>query len=662
MFSRRLPGETIDLRSRPDVNDSPQISPARLSEAEPASLEILDAISDEVHVLDRDGRHRFFNAAARRRLVEDGLDPEMLIGRRPDDTTSPPAVSREARAAMSRARAQGATVHVDAFNSTRQGWESVRVHPVPDGGLAVFIHALAGPPVGRGGEARLAGLFNQAAVGLAEIAPTGQFVRVNDHFCELLGRLRHDVLAANFAGSTDLEDVPRALRAVADVVATGVAASLDLRFIRRDDTTVWAHTTLTRLGANEGNPCSLLATVVDLTARRLAEERVRESEQRLRRATEIETVGIYFFRTTGAITDANDAFLQMTGYTREDLAAQRLRFHDLTPLEWLPATQTALTQLNALGNSIPYEKQFIRQDGTRWWGLFAGCRLSEHEGIEYVIDISDRKSAETELRRARDTLDLAVQERTAELEAAAGALRDEIIERQRTERERQALLQRLVTAQEEERRRISRELHDEIGQLVAALLLGLRSLPSVRGTAAAIEKLHNIGEQIGREVHGMALSLRPTALDDLGLLRTLSNYVDEWSQRAKIGVDFHSPSWKGERLPAHIETTIYRIVQEALTNVLKHARATRVGVIVERRDNHALVIVEDNGLGFDPVPVQEQVAGKRLGLIGMNERAALAGGELRIESSPGNGTTIFVRIPLAMNPTQSHDQITDSPR
>jgi signal transduction histidine kinase len=111
-------------------------------------------------------------------------------------------------------------------------------------------------------------------------------------------------------------------------------------------------------------------------------------------------------------------------------------------------------------------------------------------------------------------------------------------------------------------------------------------------------------------------------------------------------VDFHSSGWTGERLPNHVETTVYRIVQEALTNVLKHAQATRVSLIVERRENQAVVIIEDNGTGFDPGPVQKQNAGKRLGLLGMSERAALVGGEMNIESTPEGGTTIFVRIPL----------------
>jgi signal transduction histidine kinase len=307
----------------------------------------------------------------------------------------------------------------------------------------------------------------------------------------------------------------------------------------------------------------------------------------------------------------------------------------------------AVEEFNALGVTTPYEKEFIRKDGTRWWGLFAASRLRDDEGVEYVIDISERKGAEKELRRAREDLELRVMERTSELEAVNGALRDEIIDRQRTERVREELLRQVVTAQEEERRRISRELHDQVGQLLTALMLGLKSIqPGDAHMAETLKQLQGVTETVGREVHDMALRLRPTALDDLGLLRTLSNYIDEWSQRARIEVDFHSSGWDGHRLPPHIETTIYRIVQEALTNVVKHANATRVSLILDRRADQAVVIIEDNGTGFDSSGANKPGASKRLGLIGMKERAALVAGELSIESTPEGGTTLFVRIPL----------------
>jgi PAS domain S-box-containing protein len=430
---------------------------------------------------------------------------------------------------------------------------------------------------------------------------------------------------------------------------------------------------LTRLDDEQARPRAILAVTVDLTASKAAQRALAESEERMRRAIEIETVGIIFFHLNGRITEANEAFLRMTGYDRSDLAAGRLRWDRMTPPEWMPHLLQAMQEFKSLGRTRPYEQEFMRKDGTRWWALFASTRLGPEEGVEYLIDITERKAAEEELRRAREDLEVRVHERTAEAEAVNGALRDEIIERQRSESARQALLRQLVTAQEEERRRISRELHDEVGQLLTALMLGLKSIRSTTtdvASATKLEQLHGIAEQVGREVHEMALALRPTALDDIGLLRTLSNYVEQWSTRANIEVDFHSSGWTGERLPPHIETTLYRIVQEALTNVLKHARASRVSLIVERRPDQAIVVIEDDGQGFNPELVDQRSSGKCLGLLGMKERAALVDGEVNIESSRGNwsgrrranrtdtdtdtdtdterssGTTIFVRIPL----------------
>ncbi|MGH7958089.1 MAG: PAS domain-containing sensor histidine kinase [Opitutaceae bacterium] len=374
--------------------------------------------------------------------------------------------------------------------------------------------------------------------------------------------------------------------------------------------------------------------------------------KKFRRAMEIETVGIIFFDTSGSITDANDAFLQMSGYTREDLRNGLVRWDAMTPPEWMPHSLRAVAEFKALGRTIPYEREYLRKDGSRWWALFSATRLDDDEGVEFIIDITKRKAADEELRRHRNHLEIRVQERTAALDAVNGALRDEIIERQRAEASRQELQRQLASAQEDERRRISRELHDEIGQHLTALMLGLKSLETISGeppAQATLASLQTITETVGKRIHDLALELRPTALDDLGLLRTLSNYIEQWSATSKIEVDFHSTGWANDRLPPSIETAAYRIVQEALTNVLKHADASRVSIIVERRPEQVTLIIEDDGKGFDPDTIPRYPQSKRLGLLGMEERAALMDGEVKLESAPGQGTTVFVRIPLPVS-------------
>jgi two-component system CheB/CheR fusion protein len=231
------------------------------------------------------------------------------------------------------------------------------------------------------------------------------------------------------------------------------------------------------------------------------------------------------------------------------------------------------------------------------------------------------------------------------------------VERARSEQAREQLLQQLVTAQEEERRHIARELHDQMGQDITALILGLKVLQgnSAIGdsTAERIAQLQAMAVQIGNEVRSLAVQLRPSVLDDLGLALALNNYVEQWSARAHVAVDLHSSGLDGKRLPLAVETTIYRLVQESLNNVLKHARAAEVSVIIERHADEVRLIVEDDGAGFNvpplptpPTPVIKPDVVPQLGLIGMQERVVLLGGSLAIESAPGSGTTIFARIPL----------------
>jgi signal transduction histidine kinase len=223
-------------------------------------------------------------------------------------------------------------------------------------------------------------------------------------------------------------------------------------------------------------------------------------------------------------------------------------------------------------------------------------------------------------------------------------------------RVRQALVRKehaartAIEAGEEERRRISRELHDEIGQELTALVLGLKS---VRGASAdddtidrRLERLQGVAEDIGKNMHRIAVELRPPALDAVGLQAALSNYLDVWAKRHGIQADFEGAGVGADRLPSYIEATIYRIVQEALTNVSKHAAATTVNVVLQRDEGVIVTIVEDDGRGFDTTAVpRRHDSTAPLGILGMRERAALVGGSLTIESQPG-GTTVFVRIPF----------------
>jgi signal transduction histidine kinase len=270
----------------------------------------------------------------------------------------------------------------------------------------------------------------------------------------------------------------------------------------------------------------------------------------------------------------------------------------------------------------------------------------------------ERKRAEEHLRQARealqierDQLDARIQQRTAELMVLNHELQAEILQRKRAEAAHQLVLRCLSEAQETERGRISRELHDRLGQDLTALKLGLQNLrrqgfPAVTA-GESLNQLEKLAEGLMRDIHRLAWELRPPVLDDLGLCLALQRYADDWSQSTGVPVDLHAGGdWKNHRLPHEFETTLYRLAQEALTNVARHARAKNVSLLLERRSDQVSLIVEDDGGGFDSQGMMAAPASTgRLGLLGMQERVRLAGGTLTIESTLGTGTTVFARLP-----------------
>lgn len=223
-------------------------------------------------------------------------------------------------------------------------------------------------------------------------------------------------------------------------------------------------------------------------------------------------------------------------------------------------------------------------------------------------------------------------------------------ELERKEALRQQLLEELITSQEEERKRISLELHDETGQALTSLLVRLTTLGNSSRLKDVKEKVGELKMLVAHTleaVQDLSLKLRPRVLDDLGLATALERYLRTCAVQYGLAVDFQMVGpWDG-RLPSYIEINLYRIIQEALTNVARHAEATSVSVLLERRGTSVIAIVEDNGKGFHLDEVLSSAEEKRrLGLYGMEERASLMGGRLTIESSLGAGTTLFVEIPL----------------
>ena len=258
-------------------------------------------------------------------------------------------------------------------------------------------------------------------------------------------------------------------------------------------------------------------------------------------------------------------------------------------------------------------------------------------------DLRERRRAEETLRQAHAELEQRIKDRTAALNA-------EVVERRAAENRSKALLGRLMSVQEEERRRIARDIHDHIGQQITALRMNLESIRATAShdarLAAAAERAARVAEELDLSIDSLTRELRPAALDHLGLTAALENLVRGWSERFGVPVEFRNAVNDGPRLSADGEANLYRIAQEALHNVYKHARASVVRVTLSRADGHVQLVIQDDGRGFSPVDVHQTSIGG-LGLESMRERASLIGGQFVVRSAFAHGTTITVRVPEA---------------
>jgi signal transduction histidine kinase len=274
----------------------------------------------------------------------------------------------------------------------------------------------------------------------------------------------------------------------------------------------------------------------------------------------------------------------------------------------------------------------VDQVATRLFGARSGLwvPLIVRDRAIGVIAVHDRLGTDP---RFSDT-DLRLAETFASRAAVAADL---------SQRVARNALRNVVAAQEGERKRLARELHDETGQALTSILLGLKPLEEAlaeASSAAAVADLRELVVATLQDVRRLAVELRPAALDDFGLVSALEHLTETFAEQTGITVDFESALGR-DRLPSDTETALYRIVQESLTNIVKHARAQRASISLTGRDGFVKAVIEDDGIGFDPAQTREDA----FGLSGMRERVALLDGTLQVESRPDGGTTIAVEVP-----------------
>lgn len=463
-------------------------------------------------------------------------------------------------------------------------------------------------------------LYDLAPVGYCTLDATGLIVQANLAVAAMLGCARSAVLhqpISRFIARSD-QDAFYLYRRQA--LAGAQLAPCELRLLKQDHALVWVQ--LTASAATEANgAANLRLALSDISALKQAQARRTESEARYQAMIEASLDAILLTTPDGGIVAANPAACRMFGRSEEELQhIGRAGVVDSAD----PRLELALEQRRRTGHFVG-ELTLLRQNGERFVGEVS---VSVFEGANGQPQSS-----------------MIIRDATERLRTQA-ALRNHA-------RQLQVLSARVLAAQEAERRRVAIELHDELGQTLTAIKINLQMLERREPGATLVAENLRIADDALQQVRRIAMALRPALLDDLGLAPALRWLGQQAAQRGGFAFDFN---WAlvPERLAGELETACFRIVQEALTNIARHAQAKRVQVDVHHDGaDHLLLCVQDNGVGFDPIAqrtrthAQAHVGdGDGMGLLGMQERAALIGGELQIESAPGQGCLLRLRCPL----------------
>lgn len=404
-------------------------------------------------------------------------------------------------------------------------------------------------------------------------------------------------------------------------------------------------------------------SVENVTDQRMAERAVRESEERFRLLVEgVQEYAILHLDAGGQVVSWNPGAERLKGYAASEIIGKH--FSVFYPPDDVAHGKPEQNLRHAAEKGQSEDEGWrLRKDGSRFWANVVITALRDSHGdlrgfAKLTRDMTDRREKEEQLRRANQQLELRVRQRTADLVRVNLELRTEIAERERAEEQLRhsleqlrALAARLQFVREEERMRIAREIHDELGQACTALKMDISLLARRTGKSEVrirtkAESAMRLVDNLIQSMRRMASELRPSTLDDLGLVAALEWQAQEYESRTEIRCHLDLPHDPLE-LDANRSTAIFRIFQEALTNIARHAKATRVDASLTRLNDSLLLQVRDNGSGYDPKQLR---VGRSLGLVGMRERALLLDGEFTIEGIPGKGTIIKVRIPIPPSP------------
>jgi len=382
----------------------------------------------------------------------------------------------------------------------------------------------------------------------------------------------------------------------------------------------WLEISATPILDPRGHIVGLRGMGRDVTERIHAEERRRDREARFRRLAESNIIGVIFGEVGGELTDANDAFLEMTGRTRADLP---FAWGALTPPEWRDTDARVIDEMLTHGSCHPYEKEYFHKDGHRVPVLLGGALVAENSKliVGFVLDLTASKRAE---RAVAGTLEA--------LRASEDKLR--------------RLAHGQAAIREEERKRLSLDLHDDVCQELVGVGILIEAVRCRLGEDAAGRA--ELGRAVGYmnevvdHLRGLARELRPLPLHELGLedaLRSLAAGISSITTPVALAVPTPIP-----RLAEETEVGIYRVAHEAISNAVRHAKARTIALRLDTTDGQLRLQVEDDGCGFDV----HGSRGTAIGLSSMEERALALGGHLTVQSEPGKGTQVTFTCDLEL--------------
>jgi PAS domain S-box-containing protein len=661
---------TLDITERKQAEEA-------LRQSEERFARFMQHLPGLAWIKDIEGRYVYANDAAEKTF---GTPREKLYGKT-DEDIFPPETAAQFKKNDERALTNGEGVQVVETLDHEEGilhYSLVTKFPIPGpdgspaliGGTAFDItERLQAEEALRESEERFRAILRQATAGIVRKDAEGRLIFVNQAFCNMLGYTESDMLGKTVWELMHPDDVAENKQSFLRLMAEGVPFKLERRFLRSDGSIIWVDASVSPIIDAEGKPQSAVAVEVDITARKQAEEalqqlnlqledrvlsrtaRLRAVNQTLReeiaerkrveealrqseataRANEeklvtlfdLLPVGISFLNPEGRIIQMNSALPNILKLSKEQLLSQAYASRKYIRADGTPmrpsefASTRALTEQKTIYN---VETGILLENNNVIWTTVSAApvNVAEVGAVVVTVDTTDSKRAEQALQESHRRL--------------------------------RVLSQRLVEVQEDERRALARELHDRVGQTLAALNINLIIINSQLSPDAAQQIGTRLNDSMKLVAETIALvrdvmtDLRPAVLDDYGLEAALESHVAKFISRYDIHAKLETPDQPLPRLGPSVEMTFLRIAQEALMNIAKHAQATQVNLSLRQEADSVCMTIQDNGIGIQAWEEANRPGSH--GLTIMRERAEAFDGSLQVKSLPGQGTKIEVSIPF----------------